>query len=268
MIHWKSACRIIGWSFVLIILIGCSLGTAAPTATQQPASTQAPTVAATEPPTNTSNTAGQCENQYYPVREGATWSYASTGGPTGPYSYTDSIGAVRPDGYTLTSQFKDLTRTQEWACKPEGLVALQLGGAALVAQKIKLQIDTQNASGVSFPTRINTGDAWDYGLDFTGKMEVAGNPGDASGNDKVHFKALGVESVTVPAGTFDAMKIQADTTLNITVNINGLSVPVVFTSSYTYWYASNVGEVKASGTGSIATQSFSETIELQSYNIP
>jgi hypothetical protein len=99
-------------------------------------------------------------------------------------------------------------------------------------------------------------------------MDVAGNSGDASGNDKVHFKALGVESITVPAGTFDAMKIQADTTLNITVNINGLTVPVVFTSSYTYWYAPNVGEVKASGTGSIAAQSFSETIELQSYNVP
>jgi hypothetical protein len=64
------------------------------------------------------------------------------------------------------------------------------------------------------------------------------------------------------------MKIQADTTLNVTVKIQGLSVPVAFTSSYTTWYAPNVGQVKASGKGSIATQSFSETIELQSFNVP
>ncbi len=253
-----------------IIIIGCNLGKVVPTATPQASSTEAPTAAptvATEAPTSPSNTSTQCDNQYYPVRQGATWSYTSTGGPTGTYSYTDSISAVRADGFTLTSQFKNLTRTQEWACKPEGLVALELGGAALAAQNLKLQLDTQNATGITFPAKINPGDEWDYALDFAGTMDVSGNSGKATGNDKVHFKALGVESVTVQAGTFDAMKIQADTTLNVTVNI-GLTVPVIFTSSYTYWYAPNVGEVKASGKGSIATQSFSETIELQSYKVP
>lgn len=269
----KSMFRLISWLLVLIFILSCSFGAAAPTATptQQPSSTEAPTVAptvATEAPTSSSDTSSQCENQYYPVREGATWSYTSTGGPTGAYSYTDSITAVRADGFTLTTQFKNLTRTQEWACKPEGLVALQLGGAALATENLKLQLDTQIATGVTFPAKINANAEWDYALDFTGKMDVAGTSGDASGNDKVHFKALGVESVTVPAGTFDAMKIQVDTTLNVTVKINGLTVPVVFTSSYTYWYAPKAGEVRASGTGSIATQSFSETIELQSYNVP
>ncbi len=272
--NWKIVFRNISIVFLFIFVTACSTAkttpTSAPIATQASVSTEAPTAAATEAPKSSTNTTsdGQCSNQYYPVRQGATWSYLSTGSPAGNFSYTDSITAVGADGFTLTSQFKDLTRTQEWACKPEGLVALQLGGGALTSQNLKLQVDTQNASGVTYPAKINAGDEWDYALDFTGKMDVAGNSGDANGNDKVHFKALGVESVSVPVGMFDAMKIQVDTTLNITVNINGLSVPVVFTSSYTHWYAPNVGEVKASGTGSIATQSFSETIELQSYNVP
>jgi hypothetical protein len=272
---WKSAFRNIGLLFVLIFITGCSkpntTATSAPVSTQAVVSTDTPAIAATEAPTTSSNASaqgGQCANQYYPVRQGATWSYTSTGSPAGTYSFTDTITAVRSDGFTLTSQFKDLTRIQEWACKPEGLVALQLGGGALSTQNLKLQIDTQNASGVTYPPTINAGDQWDYALDFTGKMDVAGNSGSATGNDKAHFKALGVESVTVPAGTFDAMKVQIDTTLDINVSIQGLSVPVAFTSSYNYWYAQNVGWVKASGTGSVSGQSFSENIELQSYNVP
>ena len=70
------------------------------------------------------------------------------------------------------------------------------------------------------------------------------------------------------AGTFNAMKVQVGTTLNMNVSYQGLSVPVVFSGSYTYWFAQGVGWVKASGTGSAAGMSFNETIELQSYSIP
>ncbi len=277
--NWKFAFRSFSLLFLFVFITACSKAnttpTSAPASTQASVNTETPAAAvtlATEAPGSPGDAtlvAGeQCANQYYPVREGATWNYASTGSPAGNYNYTDSITSVRADGYTLTSKFGDLTRTQEWACKPEGLVALQLGGGALTSNNLKLQIETQNATGVTYPAKINPGDEWDYALDFTGKMDLAGNSGDATGNDKVHFKALGVESVTVPAGTFDAMKVQTDTTLDINVTYQGLKVPVAFTGSYTYWYAQDVGWVKASGTGSVAGQSFSENIELQSFNVP
>src|SRR5512133_1953057 len=117
--HSRALFSVLTWFLVLIFIVSCSLATAAPTATLQAASTEVPTSAVTftiEAPTSTPNAAGQCENQYYPVRPGATWSYTSSGGPTGAYHYTDSITAVRSDGFTLTSQFNNLTRTQEWAC--------------------------------------------------------------------------------------------------------------------------------------------------------
>jgi len=74
---------------------------------------------------------GVCANDYYPVREGATWSYKSTGSMAGDYSFTDTITSVQDNGFTLTSQFGSLTRTQEWACDEDGLKALELGGGAL-----------------------------------------------------------------------------------------------------------------------------------------
>jgi len=265
-------------SLLIIVFLSACSTPSLPSPTQPIATeTQAPqatsTQVATEAPATTvsptaSTAGGLCTNTYYPVRDGSTWSYKSSGGPAGEYSFTDTITALRNDGFTLTSQFSQLTRTQDWACKPEGLVALQLGGAAVSTQNMNLTVETQNVSGITYPNDLQAGDQWDYALDFTGKMQVGGNSADAKGSDKNHFNAMGVESVSVPAGTFDALKVQVDTTLDITATVQGVSVPVALSSTYTYWFVQDVGWVKASGTGSLAGTSFSETIELQSYNIP
>ena len=277
----KKIKLIVSFLLMIIFLAACS-SPAAPSPTEiQVIETQAPqatsTELATEPPATSEASptsavrAGLCANTYYPVHEGSTWSYKSTGGPTGEYSFTDTITAVRADGFTLSSQFGSLTRTQEWACKPEGLVALQLGGpsaATLSSENMQLNLEVNNVSGVTFPNTINVGDQWQHNLDFEGKMTVANQEGSATGNALTSFHALGNESVTVPAGTFDALKIQVDTTLDFNVSIQGVFVPVKFSGSYNYWFVKDVGWVKASGTGSISGTSFSETIELQSYNIP
>jgi hypothetical protein len=263
----------------IILITACSSTTETPPVEPQPTETlQAPaTEPVTEPPATSEGDGmpvtgeGLCANAYYPVREGATWSYKSTGGPAGEYSFTDTITSVREDGFTLSTQFGDLTRTQEWSCTPEGLVALQLGGApaaTLNSQNIQLDLEIKNVSGVTFPSEINVGDQWQHNLDFEGNVNVINQEGAATGNAQISFNTVGNESVTVPAGTFDALKIELDTTLNINVSVQGISVPVTFTSSYTYWFVQGIGWVKASGTGDVAGTSFSETTELQSYSIP
>ena len=214
---------------------------------------------------------GLCTNAYYPVREGATWSYKSTGGPAGEYSFTDTITSVREDGFTLSTKIDGLTRNQEWSCKPEGLVALQFGGAPaamLNAQNIQLELKASNINGVTFPSQINIGDQWQQTTDVDGKVTVSNQEGTAKGTAQMKFHALGNESVTVPAGKFEAVKIQVDTTLNVNAKYEGLSLPVKFSGSYTYWFVKDVGWIKATGTGSVAGMLFSETTELQSYNVP
>ena len=256
----------------MALISACSLpGNATPTATipvveepqvTQPADPSDATPAAAE---------GLCTNAYFPVREGATWSYESTGSPAGDYSYTDTVTSVRADGFTLNSQIEDVTRTQEWSCKPEGLVALQLGGpsaATLNTQNMQLNLSVNNVSGVTFPSEITTGKEWQHMLEFEGAVDIGGTSAEATGAAESNFTALGTESVTVPAGTFDAMKIQVDSTITINASFQGVSMPVTFTAKYIFWFAQGVGSVKAEGTGEIAGTSFSETIELQSYNIP
>ena len=293
--NWKFALRNIILILLFVLVTACSkagtVATSAPASTESAASTLAPggtelagtseiptatELSGTEAPVTSGGGmpvagAGLCANAYYPVREGATWTYASTGSVAGDYSFTDTITAVREDGFTLTSQFKDLTRTQEWACKPEGLVALQLGGtsaATLNTDNMQASFDVNNVNGVTYPAEIKPGDTWQHTLEFTAKMTVAGQGMDATGDAKSNFQAVGVESVTVPAGTFDALKVHIDTTININGNFNGVSFPVTVSSPYDYWFVQGVGWVKASGTGNVSGQSFSETIELQSYNIP
>jgi hypothetical protein len=205
------------------------------------------------------------------VREGATWTYQSTDSPADDYRFTDTITSVRNDGFTLTTEYEKFKHTQEWACLPEGLLALQLGGpvvAELQSQSIHLDLEVKNVSGITFPHDIEAGDTWQHNLEFEGDMDIAGEEGTASGTAQANFSALGMESVSVPAGDFDAMKIQVDSLVDLNVTYEGLTVPVAYTATYIYWFAPDVGWVKASGNANMEVQNFSENIELQSYDIP
>ncbi|HET6596886.1 MAG TPA: hypothetical protein VFG81_14775 [Anaerolineales bacterium] len=270
----KKTYAMVSGLLITLFLAACSASPVPPTNTQPTEATQN---AATEPASEglASNTPAAeqslCTNVYYPVQQGATWTYKSTGGPAGEYSFIDTINAVRADGFTLSTQIGDLTRTQEWTCTPEGLAALQLGGAPaamLNSQNIELHLDIDNATGLTFPRQISPGSQWQQNMDVTGNVTAFNEQAEATGNVQMSFNAVGNESVTVPAGTFEALKVEVDVTLNVNATYEGITLPVSFTGDYTYWFAPNVGWVKASGTGSVLGNSFTDTTELQSYNIP
>ncbi|MEO8356013.1 MAG: hypothetical protein ABI621_08865 [Chloroflexota bacterium] len=287
---WRLTLRTISVLLLIAFMAACANAEAAPVAqpsipisTQETINTEVPAVTDTPvgtlpditdtpaPDAGGATLAGQCVNAYYPIREGSTWMYESTGNTTGSYSFTDTITSVRDNGFSLTTQFADRTQSQEWACTAEGLVAQELGGApaaALNAMGTPFELTIDHVSGVTFPNSISAGDQWQHNLEFTGKMSMAGQEGQASGTAQSNFTALGVESVTVPAGTFDAMQIEVNSTISIGLEFQGMKVPVSFTGTYTYWFVQGVGWVKASGSGEIAGQSFTEAIELRAYNIP
>ena len=267
----------VGVLLIILYLAACSAPPVTPTT---PQSTETAPITGTETasvPTATMEGAtpvaeqGLCTNVYYPVRQGATWTYKSTGGPAGEYSFTDTITSVREDGFTLSTQIGDIIRAQEWTCSAEGLAALQLGGAPaamLNSQNIQLNLDVINGTGVTFPSQINAGDRWQQTLDVQGNVTMMNEEAEATGTAQMNFSAIGNESVTVPAGTFEALKVEVDVTLNVNATYQGITLPVSFTGDYTYWFAPNVGWVKASGTGNALGSSFTDTTELQSYNIP
>ena len=253
---------------VTVFLAACSTPSVPPTDPQSTATAAIPT--GTEEGNTPVPGQALCTNTYYPIRQGATWTYKSTGGPAGEYSFTDTIASARADGFTLSTQIGNISRTQEWTCTVEGLAALQLGGAPaamLNSQNIQLNLDITNATGVTFPSQILPGDQWQQTLDVQGNVTMMNEEAQATGNAQMNFSALGNENVTVPAGTFEALKVEVDVMLNIDASYEGITLPVSFTGEYTYWFAPNVGWVKSTGTGNVLGSSFTDTTELQSYNL-
>ena len=222
---------------------------------------------------NTSHTSSElCGNALYPATQGAVWVYTSIGGPSGSFNYTNSITEVRTDGFTLTSQFTDITRTQEWACQPDGLKALQLGGgsaAGISIQGMTADLTTSEVTGVSLPKAIPSGMKWQYSLALQGTVAMPGDKqSQSNGTYSVSMKELGRETVTVPAGTFEAIKIQSNSTVDIIATFEGIEVPIKFNGTTITWYAPGVGYVKSVENGDFGGTAFSAATELQSYSIP
>ena len=222
------------------------------------------------PPAPT-QTGGICENPYFPVKTGATWFYISKGSLAGDFSFTNTISAIQEEGFTLSSEFKESTRTQEWACKPEGLLALQIDNAAaagLTTDQVHFELKTLNVTGITIPANITPGDQWEYQLELEGDMSLAGTAARAEGTASYAFTALNLESVSVPAGTFEAMKIDSDLIIVLQMTIAGISTPVIFTSTATQWLVPGIGWVKVTSTNDLEGTSYQETIELRSFHIP
>ncbi|MBI3163580.1 MAG: hypothetical protein IPG44_14960 [Anaerolineales bacterium] len=253
----------------LVTTLACNLGSASPsTGEAQPTSDPAQPAPPTPEPA-----AGLCDNALYPVRQGAAWTYQSTGSPSGDFSYTDTITEVRADGFTLSTQFTGLTRTQEWICETGGLKALQMGGAGAAAsvstQGTTAEFTTSDVTGISLPREITPGMQWQYSLTMTG---VTAMPGDqnaqSSGTFNLTMQEMGKETVSVPAGTFEAVKFQAASLIQLTADFQGVQVPVTMNGSSLVWYAPGVGFIKSVENSDFGGTPYTSTTELQTYGIP
>lgn len=267
--------KLLGLILVLFIVIACSvLGGGSE---EESVSIEEPTVSAEVGDTSESNEeipsagSGLCVNAYYPVVNAGTWSYQGTSSATEDFSFTNTITSIREDGFTVTVEFDDVILAQEWACTPEGILALDTGGGpagTVTTSEVNLEMETQNASGITYPNEILPGNTWTHTLDYTGTMDMAGKSIEVNGNTEYNYTAIGVESISVPAGIFDAMKIEVITTININMTIQGSEVPVTVTSTSKSWFAQSVGWVKSDSISDVLGIASSETIELVSYNIP
>lgn len=250
---------------LLISLVACGTGTNSNPGVVLP-------IMQTSAPNSSPTSSDLCNNILYPTTQGATWIYTSNGGPSGSFNYTNSITAVRADGFTLTSQFNDATHTQEWACQPDGLKALQLGGgsaAGVSIQGMTAELTSLEITGVSLPKDITSGMQWQYSVSLQGTVAMPGDQqSQSSGTYSVSMKELGWETVTVPAGTFEAIKIQSNSTVDIIATFEGLEIPIKFDGASITWYAPGVGYVKSVESGDFGGEAFSAITELQSYSIP
>jgi hypothetical protein len=221
-----------------------------------------PRASATATPTKTA-----CSNPLYPVINGAKWTYAMSGISSG--TFTHSITDVRPDGFTDQDVFDSgMTRTGEWRCEAGALTALSPAeslSAMVHAEGMAAEYHTKSSTGITLPAIVTPGASWSQELTIEGTQSIAGQDVPGKGNLSYSCTAADSETVVVPAGAFDAVRVGCQINGTIKVTMAGFEVPTEFFSAATIWYARHVGMVKTENEISDIGHS---TIELMSYMIP
>lgn len=257
---------------LLLAMLACNAGSSS-----QPSETPAPgdkpdqttpeaATATAEPTIAPTESASACNNPYMPVVAGATWDYILTG-PT-PDTFTHSILSVDDTGFTEQDVFAiGVTRQGKWTCDNGNLTALNPPSGnsnTIQAEGVQVNLETKEITGITIPASINAGDTWSQTLTLEGTQSINGQEFPARNELTSNCTAIGVESVTVQAGTFDAMKVECQTTMNLTLTMGGNDISTPLNLTGTNWYAEGVGLVKTLTAGS----GLDSTTELVTYNIP
>jgi hypothetical protein len=211
--------------------------------TPEPSPTSAPAV---------KNSNDQCDNPYYPVVDSASWTYSNNS--IGQFSHT--LNVSQDQLFTIQVTSGDSTFNIEGQCTQDGIIIME-NGLTTTAQGADGTgtVTTTNQDGVTLPNDIQVGDDWSQTIEYS-----AGSGGESafSGSIETSYKAVGYESVSVPAGTFAALKIEQTSSLT-------MGGQHFMDTSSNLWYVQGVGNVK---TEQIVNQGDPFTSELVSYNIP
>lgn len=212
--------------------------------------------------------AGPCANAYMPVVRGASWTYELSE-PAGTV-YTDTVTAVEDLGFTITTDFDRLTKRTDWACTAQGLTALTYGSgpaASLSVGGLQASFETTDVNGVTLPADLSAGDRWRQTFQLSGRLDVGGERTRVAGSVDYVLHARGDEKVDVPAGTFDALAVDTDITLDLVPASGGLGIPLTLELHGVQWFARDVGLVRSETDGDFFGGSISSVAELTAYDV-
>ncbi|MCC6499914.1 MAG: hypothetical protein IT313_06565 [Anaerolineales bacterium] len=257
----------VAFTFILLTALACNFGSAAPTSSpssDNPENT--PAVEEANPPASNEATQGGCANPYMPVSVGATWNYNMQGSSSDTYVHTvlsaDNDSFVEQDAFS-----SGVTRQAEWKCDNGNLIALNPQGGAsgtVTTEGVQADFKTTSLEGMTLPAVINPGDTWSQSITLEGVENFNGMEVPAKNQFTSHCTAIGNESVSIPAGAFDALHVDCVNNMIITITMSGSDIQTTLDFTSSSWYAPKIGMVKTVTTGS----QVDSTIELVSFAIP
>ncbi|MDX2003922.1 MAG: hypothetical protein SFU83_01475 [Meiothermus sp.] len=185
-----------------------------------------------------------CDQPFSPLREGWVWEYRlldakgqSAGNVTArKVLYGNSFVTQLRGSDANGGEIRNDTR---YVCTPEGIrtAGEGLGGDGVTVRSIKV-------SGIEIPEA----DAWQVGASWQQKVEIEGEgrfgvlPVSGRMTLETTFRIAAQEAVAVPAGRFNAFRVESLNSLRFQTSIPlPLGSP---TFRATYWYALDVGVVK------------------------
>jgi hypothetical protein len=200
---------------------------------------------------------GLCVHPYFPVIEGQVWQYQSYDEGNNidtaeifEISYTDIEG----DQFTSLYRYFDPSGTEDlvlisstWECTEDGLLqveypAFQFGDAY---ESINIDYETIEVSGITFPQpeQFVVGSSWDleYVVTMLTTIEDVGTYFSTT-VFKQNTEVMGFETVEVPAGIFeDAVRLESRVEMEVTAEVEGNTITIPTTFTFTSWYAKGVG---------------------------
>lgn len=218
----------------LALLVGCTAG---PTA--DPSSAPDPTASAG---------GGEFENisPYYPVALGNTWTYRMTNpDPVGIVIQTEEMTSVTPEGddvrVTIERSFHyengsspDFSDSVEYIFHADGSLSVPYQS---LPDNSGAQVEIKDGQMV-WPSTAE----FEAGTPKTGVINITVTVAGSAFDEVINFEITGqgVESVTVPAGTFEARKLLQS--MRVTIPSAGMTdLPI----DATVWLAEGVGQVRS-----------------------
>lgn len=240
---------------LVLLGVGCS-------PESRPATPESP--AAETPSAPLAQGGGTCDHPYYPLKQGTKVTF-NTQAAEQDNAFSFEVTEASSDRATLTYQFgPTLHMESEIVCGDDGIHAtgyLNMAGALSGGQ---LTSRTVSARGSILPNDFRVGSTWSsmFEVETQNTNPDAIRLGMGTGHMTMHTTstALGEESVTVPAGTFDAIKVEMKMKTRMVL---GGSIPPIDTETTSYsYFVRGKGMVKTETLDSRGTNSTMEATEI------
>ena len=245
----------------LLAILACNPSPSTPT---PPLLVGTITVSTAEPPTSpppptASEGEDECSHDYFPSDVGTTWEFVGTNSMLGDYQNTVTITVSADDGFIVSHELLDGSGTflLAYSCTDEGLTLLdpfgQSSAAVVATSEGSATVTTLAQSGLTVPADLEGASTWQQYLEW----ETQGSGTVLRGETTFNYVSRGVEVVTVPFGTFEAIRIDTE----IRTTMKGQEV---MACQNTTWVAEDVGTIK----GQQSCGGLDDSMELLSFDSP
>lgn len=204
-----------------------------------------------------------CSHPYWPLQNGATWTYNSE-----DTSFTQRVASVSETQVALNTSYEGEEIFFNLDCLPEQAGLSSLGDMRRLTEFGNLQFNNLEGAFLPEPAALTElGSSWTETYEVSGS--VMGQRGSetvmgqiTAGRAEAVYTPTGIETVETPLGAQEALRLEQQLTLELELKfaVGGEVIPAAETVSLTniYWLAENVGLVKTEWQGGSIEQRVAE----------
>lgn len=157
-----------------------------------------------------------CTSEYFPLQQGYKVSYANRmSSGASQNTYTMEVTSVAANRATVSIAFDNGIRSEQvYDCTDGNVQATGYVDLAAGMSGVRASAQTRSSSGQLIPRDAGVGSSWSASFDIVTTLGGDGTAPVRTINTTVTTQrtAESEESVTVPAGTFQALKVRSSTT--------------------------------------------------------